>query len=276
MEINELTTKIAGNGEWKVVRIGGTRAKSYDEQYTLYKRTRTLQQVTNRQSSGEKEFNSSDNTQQMHSSHNVKSVAQNGTNQEFSNVQNEVKIDGVKSIYGNPIDYNDPTEYYDVSPITNAFDEFESLKSMRSDNDSIVISASVTYHSSVSSNPICYCFSVFYNLFVYEYCFVKNNFNDTNPISLCMFLGRILDDLCVERVRCEDALVYKYIPTLSERNGKPVVQVCDCLDGARQNGVYTFINNSATNVPYREDFVDTAGNKHRQYLRSYDNDKFKR
>jgi len=121
------------SGEWQKVRIGGTRAISYDDKYKLYKRVRTLNQITN---SGEKEINSSDTPYKEHKSNKDKNIAQNGKKSMFTNSQKEPKTDGFKNKYGNPRCDNEPKD------VNISFDDFSSLKSLRSDVDSLVIAVS--------------------------------------------------------------------------------------------------------------------------------------
>ena len=246
---------------WKQLDVGSSRRRDYNEGLLLYKRTRFLSDV----------MHTSITNGGISDDISKKSSIVTKTNDGISYLfkQKEVDFQENKPILaansdgecvGSFLPMGTPTPDVDPDPAAGAelrlsrFDDFQSLRALRSDEDSLVIGFDSEWYGDDTRKMLSWQFALIHGKQLVEYVFLKRYFADA-PVSddlwLELALARILDDLqnpAYKRVRASDVVRYQYIYDIDAATGAFIEKTTTSWETANSEGKYAYVNGKPTDI----------------------------
>ncbi len=261
---------------WKMLSVGGSRRRKYNEKLILYKRSRKLCEVLKQTDASNRPFSDDISESSSKTKHNTRENTNNfdariGISTEFSG--EATTISGLKSTgsfqtMGKPIVSFNPNPAFVGTDYGGArlsrFDDFESLRALRSDKDSLIIGFDSEWFGENERKMLTWQFALIQNEELLEYVFIKRNFIDAparDNLWLELALARILDDLNsprYERVRISNTVQYKFIYGLDPETNMPMEGISSRWEDALINGRYAYVNGKATDILLSEIAADIS------------------
>ena len=251
---------------WKDMDVGWSRRLDFTKRFIVYKRVRPLGTLLQKKSNINNE--KTDDFSKM-------SSGTSKTNPEIANIldakhailpqiTNVSETNKEESFPGSFPAMGRPTVSFDPDPIAIAkntdcfeiklshFDDFESLRALRSSVDSLVIGFDSEWYGDTERKIISWQFALIHENKLIEYVFLKRDFVNapaSRNLWLELALARILDDLNdpkYKRVRVSDARKYKFIEAIDPISGDPLEATTASRDTALIYGKYAYINGKPT------------------------------
>ena len=246
---------------WKQLDVGGSRRCDYNDCLLLYKRTRHLSEVIHTAVA------KNEKPDDISKKSSATTVVNDGILQHFKQNKAEIQLnrpaleknsDGkcVGSFHG----MGTPTPVVDPDPIAcselrlSRFDDFQSLRALRSDENSLVIGFDSEWYGDDTRKMLSWQFALIHGTQLVEYIFLKRYFVDapaSDDLWLELALARILDDLqspAYKRVRSGDAVRYQYIYDIDVDTGTFIEKTTTNWETANSDGKYAYVNGKPTDI----------------------------
>lgn len=257
-----LHDELSTNG-WLQLDVGRSRGIDYNQNLKLYKRTRDLDQVLR----STKDENISISDEFLITSSETAKCATKTNNylapEEAVLPQNYPNFDTIQAIEfaGSFPTMGEPKARIDPDPIDNTglrlsrFEDFQSLRALRSDEDSLVIGFDSEWYGEDMRKMLSWQFALIHGTKLVEYVFIKRDFEHapaSTNLWLELALARILDDLqspSYKRVRVGEAVQYRYIIGIDASTGACIEKTADTWENANKLGRYAYVRGVPTNIP---------------------------
>ena len=228
---------------WTKLNVGQSKTINYDDSFLLLKRQRNLSEVLAKDNKSLEIF---------------KNSRKHGIKTSTKNIQKSFKIKdfqdtntaGSNLAMGGKVSKMTPMTPGDEDSIQlSKFGDYESLRNLRSDSESLVIGFDAEWYDR-PRRLLSWQFALIHNNKLYEYVFIKRDITSgsKNNLWIELALARILDDLGYPRVYEQNAASYKCIDGLDWENGNPHEQEYKSLKKALKNARYYYHNGKPTYV----------------------------
>lgn len=246
---------------WKQLDVGSSRRRDYNAGLLLYKRTRNLSDVMHTSVAN------GGITDDISKKSSITAETDDGISYLFK--QKEVDFQENKPILaansdceyaGSFLPMGTPTPDVDPDPAAGAelrlsrFDDFQSLRALRSDEGSLVIGFDSEWYGDDTRKMLSWQFALIHGKQLVEYVFLKRYFADapaSDDLWLELALARILDDLqspAYKRIRASDVVRYQYIYDIDTATGAFIEKTTTSWDIANSEGKYAYVNGKPTDI----------------------------
>ena len=250
------------NNGWKQLDVGHSRGMNYNQNLILYKRTRDLSQVLvstkdERIAISDEILKTSSQTEKSATKTDNYLVPEEAILP--SNSPNSETIQNIESV-GSFTPMGEPKARIYPDPITGTtvrlsrFENFQSLRALRSDEDSLVIGFDSEWYGDDIRKMLSWQFALIHGTKLVEYVFIKRDFEHapaSTNLWLELALARILDDLqspTYQRIRISEAVQYQYISGINPATGAFIEMTTNSWEEANNNGLYAYVYGAPSNI----------------------------
>ena len=275
VDYNSVVQQINSSDEWKQLDMGSTRRIDHNERFWLFKRTRKISEVLGHFSQSKTAItadilNLSANPRDCGPKSQNISRRKGPSSPEIADVFqtiSEVDLLGTNPAMGKPEVSFVPDPIQDdnfVDLKLSWFDDFESLRALRSNEDSLVIGFDSEWFGDNERKMLSWQFALIHDDYLFEYVFIKRDFANApacDNLWIELALARILDDLdspAYKCINCKDAILYKFIYDLDPKTNAALEATTDCYDTALTKGQYAYVYGKPTEIPISEIKADIS------------------
>lgn len=246
---------------WKQLDVGSSRRRDYNDGLLLYKRTRNLSDVmhTSNTNGGFSDDISKKSSIAAETNDGISHLFKQ-KEADFQENQPILAVNSDSECAGSFLPMGTPTPDVDPDPAAGAelrlsrFDDFQSLRALRSDEDSLVIGFDSEWYGDDTRKMLSWQFALIHGKQLVEYVFLKRYFADTpasDDLWLELALARILDDLrnpAYKRIRASDVVRYQYIYDIDAATGAFIEKTTTSWEIANNEGKYAYVNGKPTDI----------------------------
>lgn len=259
---NEIIQEIIKAG-WEQLSAGRSKRLDYNNYFLFFKRSRNLADIIKQPDCQNFADILSESAEKKISNIKPPNISSSKTaisslNSSISETKLENKISRSNKTMGEPtvgFDLDLKASGSEIGDVNiSRFSEFDSLKSLRSSKDSLVIGFDAEWYGTTERKSLSWQFALIHENTLYEYVFIKKDF-DKAPASdnlwIELALARILDNLqssAYKRIRISSSVKYHFISELHPKTNKPIECFTDSQKNADSAARYAYVYGKPTKI----------------------------